>query len=522
MWWDYPLFAALTIVGFVAIAYFLVYWLSSDDWHAHPIIFTLLTAILGFNLLMHQMRWFTLPLVRRPCPILPPPGYKVAVVTTFVAGAESLAMLEDTLSALVAMRYPHDTWVLDEADADSVKDLCRRLGAHHFSRRGLARYQAASGPFASETKYGNYNTWLTELGYERYDIVSAFDPDHVPRRNFLTAILGYFTDPHVGYVQAPQAYYNQRASFIARGAAEQTYSYSSSMQMADFAVGYTILMGCHTTHRSSALRQVGGFAQHHADDLLLTIYYRMAGWRGVYLPEILARGLTPVDWHGYLRQQRRWAGAVLDVKFRSYPRIAGKLPLRERLIGYVHGLYSVQGLTPPLGMLLLMCMLLTGSVPAGLDVSILPRLGALGAALALAGAYRQRFFLDRRREWGFHWRAMVLEWARWPAMLAAFLDVVSGGRAGFTITRKVRADPEGFILLAPHGLAAVLLSLTWVVGMMRGLVTSPMLHVATAAVVIASLGLIATEHLPFPEPYDRCLLKDEPEASLDARTRQRG
>ena len=53
---------------------------------------------------------------------------------------------------------------------------------------------------------------------------------------------------------------------------------------------------------------------------------------GVYVPEILARGLTPVDWTGYLVQQRRWAGSVLDIKLRQHQRFSKSLSLRTRLM----------------------------------------------------------------------------------------------------------------------------------------------------------------------------------------------
>jgi hypothetical protein len=132
-------------------------------------------------------------------------------------------------------------------------------------------------------------------------------------------------------------------------------------------------------------------------------------------------------------------------------------------------------------------------------------LGLLVGAIALAGMYRQRFFLGGPREWGIHWEAIVLEWAKWPAMLAALLDVLTRRQPGYIITRKVGADPVGPMLLVPHGLAAALVASAWVVGMERGLVTNPILHVATATVVIGSLGLIATERLRFPEPYEPCL-----------------
>src|SRR5207302_7238529 len=139
---------------------------------------------------------------------------------------------------------------------------------------------------------------------------------------FLSQVLGYFNDPTIGYVQTPQAYYNQHASFIARGAAEEPYGYYSSVQMASYGLGYPIVIGCHNTHRMAALKDVGGFAPHDADDLLITLLYRSRRWNGVYVPRILARGLAPVDWGAYLDQQRRWARSLLDLKIRSYPKVS--------------------------------------------------------------------------------------------------------------------------------------------------------------------------------------------------------
>ena len=40
---------------------------------------------------------------------------------------------------------------------------------------------------------------------------------------------------------------------------------------------------------------------------MLTLMYRASRWHGVYVPQILALGLTPVNWYDYLRQQVRWS-----------------------------------------------------------------------------------------------------------------------------------------------------------------------------------------------------------------------
>jgi cellulose synthase (UDP-forming) len=347
--------------------------------------------------------------MRRPVPMAARAGWHVGVATTFVPGAESMAMLAATVRALVAMDYPHETWVLDEGDDPQVKALCAQLGACHFSRKAIPGYHTPSGTFQTRSKHGNYNAWLDAIGFARYEIVVAFDPDHVPASTFLTEVLGYFEDPAVGYVQAAQAYYNQRASFIARGAAEETYGYYSSVQMAAYALGYPIITGCHNTHRVTALQEVGGFAPHEADDLLLTLHYRVRGWRGVYVPQILARGLTPVDWPGYFRQQLRWARSVLDIKLRRYGPLAGDLPLHERLTSFLHGWCYLQGLTTVFSICLTAYMLVTGAIPAALNGQTAWKASGVVAVWMLCDFYRQRFYLEWRREWGWHWRAGVLQ-----------------------------------------------------------------------------------------------------------------
>ncbi|MGI8876631.1 MAG: hypothetical protein ACR2KP_20365 [Egibacteraceae bacterium] len=95
----------------------------------------------------------------------------------------------------------------------------------------------------------------------------------------------------MGYVQAPQGLANQRASWISRAAAEETYGYYSSTQMTLYAAGYPVVTGCHQLHRTVALR---GVACHEADDLLITLFYLDPRERGLQWRAGLARVLkTP-------------------------------------------------------------------------------------------------------------------------------------------------------------------------------------------------------------------------------------
>jgi cellulose synthase (UDP-forming) len=504
-WWDWCLYTLLALLSFGAIAHFLSFWVSLEDWLHYPVLFWFMSLMLCVSLVMNQFRWLVLPFMRKPVPIPPKPGRIVAVVTTFVPGAEPLPMLEETVGALTAMDYPHDTWVLDEGDDEHVKTLCHRLGANHFSRKNRARYQTAGGVFQSRTKHGNYNAWLHEIGFDRYEIVLGFDPDHVPVRVFLSTVIGYFEDPRVGYVQAAQAYYNQEASFIARGAAEETYGYYSSLQMVNHRMGFPIVVGCHNTHRVSALKEVGGFAPHDADDLLITLLYRTHGWRGVYVPQVLARGLTPVDWNGYLSQQLRWARSVLDIKFRIYPRLAKRLPLRERLFSFLQGLSYLQGAVTATGVALLLFMLTTGITPAAVSLVTISQLGMLYAALLLCDLYRQRFYLDPRSEAGLHWRAGLLQLAKWPYLLVALYDVILDRRVPYRLTSKVRSKRRQDWLLWPQLLVLCTVGGAWISTTTRHGSLEPVLHLAAAIVVAGAVILIVTGFLDFPDPYDGSL-----------------
>jgi cellulose synthase/poly-beta-1,6-N-acetylglucosamine synthase-like glycosyltransferase len=509
-WWDYCAFVVLSAINLAAIGYFLLHWFSSRSWQAGSVITWLITLQIGYWLAIHQFRWFLILLMRTPTPMKARDGWRVGVATTFVPGLESFEMLEKTVNALVAMKYPHETWVLDEGDSEEVKALCRSLGVHHFTRKHLPQYQTASGSYQRRTKHGNYNAWFSEAGYANYDLITGFDPDHVPHPEFLDRVLGFFNDPQIGYVQTPQVYYNQGASFIARGAAEETYSYYSVTQMASYNLGFPIVTGCHHTHRVSALKEVGGFAAHDADDLLITLLYRASGWQGVYQPEILAKGLAPVDWEGYLRQQLRWAQSVLDVKFRAFPKLASRLPLHTRIISGLHGLFYIQdGISGFLSVCLLSFMLVSGVTLRFLTITTLANMAVMLAVLRLTDFYHQRFFLDARREWGFHWRAGLLRFGKWPYIFLGFLDAATNHKRPYTLTVKVKKASRHYMLFGPHLITVSTLTASWVIGIQLGKTLHPLLLAVVAFIIVMSISLMWTETWIFPEPFDRTLWSKE-------------
>ena len=231
--------------------------------------------------------------------------------------------------------------------------------------------------------------------------------------------------------------------------------------------------------------------------------YRSTEWRGVYVPEILALGTTPVDWTSYLGQQVRWARAVLDLKLRVFPKLAGRLPFMERIISLMHGTYYLRSLTFLLAYVMLAYMLVADVRPAFLGRTAALAVIGLLVALQLVDIFRQRYYLDPARERGVHWRAMLLQYAKWPHFGRALWDALRGRNVRYVLTRKTGTDGSPRVLTRAHLLVATGMTAAWGVGTaIHG--TLPLaLRLAAAAFIVTSLVLVVTGSFRFPPPYDR-------------------
>lgn len=494
---DWLTFSLLSSLRLGALVWFLLYWFSPAGWWgSEKYTFVGATLLLTIGLVGNSLRWMALPHMKRPVAKKLRPGLRVAAVTTCVPLLEPPELVETTLRSMLALDYPHDTWLLDEGNSIEMQELCGRLGVRHFSRAAVPYYQSEAGQFAARTKHGNYNAWLHQHGFGQYDFMLAFDPDQVPCSEYASSVLGYFDDERVAYVQTPQAYRNQKESLVARGAAEETYAYYSITEMASFAAGAPVLTGCHNAQRLSALKEYGGLPDHPAEDLLQTVYYRLRGWHGVYVPKVLVTGLAPEGWTGYLNQQIRWARSVLDIKIRRLMADSGPFSLKSG-IELLQGFGYLQDAILAAGSLVLLIPLLT----AGIGRITFERLMSLRFVLLLVVIiatdwYRQRFYLRPEIEAGLHWRAAVLRAAKWPFVWKALGMIVRKGPFDYVVTPKVKAEQSSRMLLIPHGTLAALIGAAWVIGVQRGLTLGLPTHLCAASIIALSIGLVALEALP--------------------------
>jgi cellulose synthase (UDP-forming) len=358
-----------------------------------------------------------------PPPSEAPPKLRIAVlIPTY---NEPNEVLLPTIAAAVALQPAHETWVLDDGRRNEVRDLATSLGARYLRR-----------PDNAHAKAGNLNHALKRI---KADIVGVLDADHVPTARFLTALLPYFADPRLAFVQSPQDFYNlesfeherQRNGrvFNEEAVFYRVIAPAKNRWSAPFWCGTCALI------RVEALRSVGGVSTDSVtEDIQTTLRMYRAGWTGAYHNEVLARGLAPDDATAYLIQRNRWALGAMQVLRRDNPIFGSGLTIGQRLaflttlFGWFDSWRTLSYMVIPL------VVVATGAVP--IDAA-----GAVFAPFFLATLGLQ--FIALRLLARGHYPpilSLLFEVLRMPAVLPATLALVRPGRAGgFRVTPKGRA-----------------------------------------------------------------------------------
>ncbi|WP_327118276.1 cellulose synthase catalytic subunit [Streptomyces sp. NBC_01341] len=383
---------------------------------------------------------------RDPVPVVPESGTRVAFLTSFVPGKEPLEMVTRTLEAAVRIRHrgPMDVWLLDEGDDPAVKEVCARLGVRHFSRKGVARWNQATGPHRARTKHGNYNAWLDAHG-DAYDFFASVDTDHVPLPNYLERMLGYFRDPDTGFVIGPQVYGNYD-TFVTKAAESQQFLFHALIQRAGNRYGAPMFVGTSNAVRISAVKQIGGLYDSITEDMATGFEIHrhrnpLTGrkWRSVYTPDVLAVGEGPTAWTDFFTQQLRWSRGTYETILKQYWKGWFSLP-PGRLFHYTMMIifYPMSALNWILAAL--SCALFLGMGASGVQIDPVIWMMLYGNASALQiGLYvwnRRHNVSPHEPEGSGGLAGMVMSALSAPVYARSLMDAVLRRRSSFVVTPK--------------------------------------------------------------------------------------
>lgn len=416
------------------------------------ILFSLLSYIVWYQVINEIFYWYTAAHMVVPKKQKPEKGLSVAFLTAFVPGSESYEILERNLKAMTAVEYPHDCWLLDEGNDPIAKNICRKYGVKHFSRKGLDHYNTEQGPYKKKTKGGNYNSWFDQYGLS-YHIVAQVDVDFVPKKNFLTSTLGYFKDPDVAFVGTPQIYGNENDSWIVRGAAEQAFPFYGPTQRGLDKFNMSLFIGANHVFRSVAHNDIEGYSGHIVEDHLTGMHIYKKKWKSVYLPKILAIGDGPSTWESYFNQQMRWSYGLIDILFNHSFKIFTKMRFRHFVHYFILQQYYFYGIAQGIAVILLFLYFVFGIRTTDLPLVLLLKIYLpLLIVQGIISLWLQRFFIEPENEKGFHIRAKLLNLAVWPVYLLAFFCVLIGKKIQYKVTAKgnYSYSPPHISLFYPH------------------------------------------------------------------------
>ncbi len=220
---------------------------------------------------------------------------------------EPVAIIRTTLEAVRRIAYhPLEVYVLDDEGSATVAALAQSLGFHYLSRpqAGLPR---------TDSKSGNLNFGLS---HSRGDLILVLDADQVPAPEILHRLVSFFGQPRVGFVQSKQDF------FLPEG--DPFYNsdkvFYETIQLNNGHANAVVSCGSGVVYRRRALEEMGGFASWNLlEDFTSSYELASRGWRGIYYPHALSRGLAPATLTGVYRQRFQWCLDTMRLFFWDNP-----------------------------------------------------------------------------------------------------------------------------------------------------------------------------------------------------------
>jgi cellulose synthase/poly-beta-1,6-N-acetylglucosamine synthase-like glycosyltransferase len=299
----------------------------------HAVV-AIILAIYGANTLLLTILYLRR---RRQTPPQPPQPAEWPTVTVQAPVFNELHVVERLIDALAALDYPADrlqVQLLDDStdETTALAAACiERYRAQGLSIELLHRQERPG------FKAGALAAALPQASGE---IIAIFDADFVPAPDFLRRTVPYLlAEPRAGFIQTRWSHLNADYSLLTRMQAlaldghfvvEQTVR-----QRSGWLFGFNGTAGL---WRRSCIDDAGGWQSDTlCEDLDLSYRAQLAGWQGLYLPDVDAPAEIPPQLAALKRQQGRWAaGSIQAFRKLALPVARSPRPLSHKIEGWIH------------------------------------------------------------------------------------------------------------------------------------------------------------------------------------------
>jgi cellulose synthase/poly-beta-1,6-N-acetylglucosamine synthase-like glycosyltransferase len=347
---------------------------------------------------------------------------QLPVVTVQLPIFNEIYVVERLLKSVSELDYPRE--LLQIQVLDDSTDETRALAGSRV--RGLAQ-RGFDVELIHRSDRTGYKAGALEAGLAtaRGDFVCILDADFVPQPELLQSTIHFFTDPNVGMIQTRWGHINRGYSLFTRVQAMFLDGHLLLEQVARSRSGrFFNFNGTAGLWRKSCIAGSGGW-QHDTltEDLDLSYRAQLAGWKFVFLTDVVTPAELPVDMNGFKSQQHRWTKGSIQTCKKLLPRIwRSELPLRIKAEATAH-------LTSNFAYLLLACLCVLLHPSAGGPQSGWLRLFLFDLPIFLAASVSVAvFYVCAQRE--LHPRTWMKEILLLPALIALGVGLsISNARA---------------------------------------------------------------------------------------------
>lgn len=412
----------LLVIGLCSMGFFLQQVLQPEYKGYEPLYYLLIFSLV-FLCLKILYEWYHYFDISVPPPRELKKEYTVDVLTTFVPG-EPYEMILQTLAAIQRIEYPHTTYLCDEGNDPYLREKCKELGVVHVYR----------GKDKTNAKAGNINYALRN--HAQGEVALILDPDHIPTPSFLHEVLPYFDDPEIGFVQTVQGYYNFTENIIAKASAQQTYQFYGPIMMSMNSYGTAQAIGANCCFRREALNSIGGHAPGLAEDMNTSMKLHAKGWKSIYVPKMLTRGLVPSTISAYYKQQLKWSRGVFELLVTTYRKNFTKFTGRQKIHYGLLPWHYFSGVVYFLNFLIPMVALVFAKMPMTINMAYFFLVGMpFFASIVVIRHYVQRWVMDED-ERGLHVQGGILLIGSWWIHMLGFVFTLLRRKVPYNPTPK--------------------------------------------------------------------------------------
>ena len=253
-------------------------------------IMILVSALQLYSAMLPRLRFIPRKIEKEPFVSIHIPTYN-----------EPPELVLQSLEALRSLDYKnYEVIVLDNNTKDPeiwkpLEKRCRELG----NRFKFSHLDNVEG-----YKAGALNI-CSSMSNEATEFILVIDADYIVQPDLLKEAIGHFSEENIALVQFPQSYINtNKANQGMHG--EYDHFFEVYMNMANH-FDCVLSTGTVSVIRKRALQEVGGWSGSTiTEDCELGLRFHQAGFRGVYVPKPLGKGLMPTDLHDLKVQRERW------------------------------------------------------------------------------------------------------------------------------------------------------------------------------------------------------------------------